>query len=460
MSVMTRFVALKITTARLSNTAAINRESSLYQKLASSQTSSKVTLSSECFNKLLDSFQISGPNGVHTAFVFEPLGPHLETALLFTPEFSHGETLDKDDKLWKYMPENRRFPKNLGKRILRNVLHGLQYFHAHGVVHGDLHQGNILVTIRDLVCTADKIREVQQRPEDGKALKRRDGKLDLWAPPYQLGPAGLLQYSSTELDPYVKITDIGGAFLVDEPPPGEIVTPSENRAPEIHLGLSSFLGPGIDIWSFGCLAFWIITGHYLFLPGQLVGSEEAVKDINLIQFSEVIGSLPETMFRAWERGESYFTQDRATRRSEMLADGEDGTWDFLETDDYDEIDGHSENRAEEDEEGSRRMCTRRDNVDLEEADDHKDDAGSDMSYSWLSGSIATDEEVPLISMAPCRSLEERFADKKPPDVGEVEAQEIVHLLRWIFQYDTATRPTAEEILNHSWFQTEGQDVAL
>lgn len=209
---MTRFVALKITTARLSATAT-NRELSLYQRLASSPSSSAVTLSSECFAKPLDSFQISGPNGLHHAFVFEPLGPHLDDVLRFTPEFGIGEFFASDGTFLKGIPKFYRFPKILGKRILRNVLHGLRYLHAHGVVHGDLHRGNILVTIRNLECTAGRIRELEQQPEDGRALKRLDGKLDLWAPPYQLAPAGLLQYSSTDLDPYVKITDIGGGKL-------------------------------------------------------------------------------------------------------------------------------------------------------------------------------------------------------------------------------------------------------
>lgn len=210
---MTRFVALKITTARLSNTTA-NRELSLYQRLARSPTSNAVAPGSECFSMLLNSFQISGPNGLHTALVFEPLGPHLEEVLRFTPEYGHGEIFGSDGNLCKGIPEFQRFPKQLGKRILRNVLSGLRYLHAHGVVHGDLHRGNILVTTRDLECTADKIKELQQRPEDGQPLKRLDGKLDLWAPPYQLEPAGLLKYSSTELDPYVKITDIGGGRLL------------------------------------------------------------------------------------------------------------------------------------------------------------------------------------------------------------------------------------------------------
>lgn len=109
-------------------------------------------------------------------------------------------------------PTLHRFPKHLGKRILRNVLHGLQSLHVSGIVHGDLHIGNILLTNR-LKCITETIGELQQRPEDGTFLKRLDGKQDLWAPPYLLAPAGLLKYSSTELDPYVKIADIGGGEL-------------------------------------------------------------------------------------------------------------------------------------------------------------------------------------------------------------------------------------------------------
>lgn len=197
------------------------------------------------------------------------------------------------------------------------------------------------------------------------------------------------------------------------------------------------------------------------MPGQFVGSEEAVRDINLIEFSEVIGPLPEVMFRAWERGESYFAQDRTTRRSEMLADGKEGTWDFMETDDYDGIDENSESgeegqegeEEEDDEEGGGVAFTRRDNAELGEADDDEDDADYAMLEAWPSVRAATDEEEPLIIMAPCRSLEERFAAKKPHDVDEAEEQQIVHLLRWIFQYDAAARPTAEEILEHPWFQS-------
>lgn len=196
-------MAIKITTARLSDSA--NRELSLYQHLANSTSSST---NSACFIELLNSFQIQGPNGLHTAFVFEPMGPHLWAVLDATPEFHHG-SLFEDDDFFKGVPKYRRFPLHLGKRILKNVLQGLKYLHSHDIAHGDLHMGNVLVTTQRLECNSSTIAELQQKPEDGEPLKRLDGKRDLWAPSYQLAPAGLLKYSSIEFDPYVKIADIG-----------------------------------------------------------------------------------------------------------------------------------------------------------------------------------------------------------------------------------------------------------
>lgn len=193
----------------------------------------------------------------------------------------------------------------------------------------------------------------------------------------------------------------------------------------------------------------------------MVGSKEAVRDMNLIQVSEVIGPLPELMFKAWERGETYFGPDRSTRRNEMLVDGEDGTWDFKEVDDYNRIGDNSESGEGEgeydDNKGGEGSFTCRNDVELKEADDLEDYADLDMSGSWPS--IATDEEEPLVMMAPCRSLEGRFDDNKPQDVDEVEEQQVLHLLRWIFQYDAAARPTAEELLDHPWFRNMEHEVA-
>lgn len=36
------------------------------------------------------------------------------------------------------------FPRRMVKRILRQVLLGISFLHSHGVIHGDIHTGNLL----------------------------------------------------------------------------------------------------------------------------------------------------------------------------------------------------------------------------------------------------------------------------------------------------------------------------
>lgn len=175
--------------------------------------------------------------------------------------------------------------------------------------------------------------------------------------------------------------------------------------------------------------FLIITGRYLFPADYLVGSDEVTRDINLIQFSEILGPLTETMFIAWARGASYFADDdKKTRLSETLnLDGKYGTWDFMRLD-CNDAEGQGGDEGEEEE-----------------------DAASEISEeSWSESS--TTAETPLIIMAHCQTLEKRFTEKKPEDIDEAEEKQIVHLLRWIFQYDAAMRPTVQQILDHPWFR--------
>jgi serine/threonine protein kinase len=64
----------------------------------------------------------------------EVLGPNLDSLLKHHPGFQIGE------------PWEHRFPKHFAKRVLRDTLLGLDFPHSHGVVHGDLHPGNILAS--------------------------------------------------------------------------------------------------------------------------------------------------------------------------------------------------------------------------------------------------------------------------------------------------------------------------
>lgn len=191
------FVAIKIHTARISQSA--QSELSLYEFLASAEPEQPTN--EHYLVGLLTCFELTGPNGQHTCFVFEAMGPNLSD-MLRSQEFQVGHPFDDDFC--------HRFPRHIAKRILKEVLRGLQFLHRNNVVHGDVHKGNVLVNTLLPQYAADSLNKLRQPPDQARPLERLDGKKDLWAPPYLLPPANLRSYVSLELDPITKLTDIGG----------------------------------------------------------------------------------------------------------------------------------------------------------------------------------------------------------------------------------------------------------
>lgn len=126
------------------------------------------------------------------------MGPQAESMLYASPICQDGP--------WY----NRRFPTAWSRRMLRDVLLGLNFLHSNGVVHGDLHLGNILLTVEGIDATAATITKLQQQPAEGSYLERLDGlEVDASAPAYVLAPKELFEYVSFELHPLAKITDLG-----------------------------------------------------------------------------------------------------------------------------------------------------------------------------------------------------------------------------------------------------------
>jgi len=105
-------------------------------------------------------------------------------------------------------------PKEWARRILRDTLLGLQFLQSNGIIHGDVHPGNILFTINLPRLQSDPSDSLQQHPDEHLKLERLDGKVDLWAPKYLLGPKSLYEYTSLDLDPLVNISDFGGGKII------------------------------------------------------------------------------------------------------------------------------------------------------------------------------------------------------------------------------------------------------
>ena len=147
---------------------------------------------------LLDSFDHQGPNGTHQCLVFELMGPGVSQMIDLSPDCQIGEH-------WE-----RRMPLSWTKKILRDILLGLQRLHSLGIVHGDLSPGNILFTLPTISLESHPADELCQQPNEHDQLERKDGKTDIWAPKYLFEPKPLYEYVSLDQDPIVKLGDFGG----------------------------------------------------------------------------------------------------------------------------------------------------------------------------------------------------------------------------------------------------------
>ena len=158
----------------------------------------------------------------------------------------------------------------------------------------------------------------------------------------------------------------------------------------------------------------MLVGRPLFVGLQnLEGKpyDEITNDEHLCQIWDVIGPFPQSLREKWRRADNYFGSD-----DEKLQPQDEGEDSPNEDKDEDIRDAGNSARA---------------------------DAESDEEMSDTSS-------VSLAYPGEYSSLERQFADEKPDDIGETEEQEILHLLRWIFQYDPSRRPSTAELLDHPW----------
>lgn len=113
-----QWVSLKIKKSRISE-GSIGQDQEIQALLALEKcyASSDQKLP-RCFTRLLETFQVTGPNGTHNCLVTELVGPSVARVLRACDLF--GETLRPDTIL----------------RASRRVLQGVDFAHKSGVAHG------------------------------------------------------------------------------------------------------------------------------------------------------------------------------------------------------------------------------------------------------------------------------------------------------------------------------------
>ncbi|PQE26917.1 serine kinase protein [Rutstroemia sp. NJR-2017a BVV2] len=367
-----RYVVLKILTADLTVS---DSETSILKAIAQSELSHP---GRQHVMTMKEHFKHTGTNGEHGCLVFEPMGQSVTNVLQHLPKPLRPKT---------GFPQ--RCPIWMAKSILRQALLGLDFLHQIRIAHGDLQEGNLLFSARDLSAVGEEAlsptllpmeEEVRCRFRTYELVERVDGKTDLWAPKFLFlsQPLTEPEFANLDQDFVIKVSDMGSAFFLDDPPE-DLRTPITLRSPERFVGSVPTISD--DIWAFGCLVFKSITGGAIPMV-HMMGNREDTEDRYLLNLFGILGPVPLDLLSKWPRSDRYFN-----------AEGE-----------------HLRNHVGELPEGSN-----------------------------------------LSELQSLPNLEGLFDREKPAELSDEDARQAKRILRWVFQYDISKRPSASELLEDPWF---------
>ena len=346
--------------------------------------------SSKFLTQLIRSFEVKGPNGLHTCLVFEPMGPSAQVMKEELPEFG-GRKYNVD----------LRFPLPMAKSILKQVLQGLVYLHGKDICHGDVQPGNILFGVPQIESVEANDLAQHEAEDCCFPVKRLDGRNPApSAPDYLVLDAPLVDFVDLESGFKIKLSDLGAAYLIGNLPEKD-VTPLGLRAPEaIWSGKAS---PHQDMWSFGCLTFELLTGRQLFSVTRFGYNENEMNDSHMLQ---LFNTLPQNFARSeylekWDNAGEYFDVSSGKQTKSWIGEK------MPELSESNSLPAHTVAKIE-------RL---------------KDDPAA-LRFATLG---------------------ERLAERKPVGMSDDEAQEVKVLLERILQGNSEARPTAAVLLEDPWF---------
>ena len=192
--------------------------------------------------RLVEQFEVEGPNGRHVCLSLQLLGYSL---------------------LRCYKPGQEGMPLEKVKEVMNQVMLGLDFLHTKAkIIHTDIKPENILLSEPGAVSLSSN---------GGSPLK-------------------------------VKIGDLGSACWTTKRFSVSIGT-REYRAPEALLGVEDY-GTEVDVWAAACTAFELATGEYLFKPKER--EEWSRDEDHLLRITELVGHLPKAVIKAGFHGPTYY----------------------------------------------------------------------------------------------------------------------------------------------------------
>ncbi|KXX74834.1 Protein kinase dsk1 [Madurella mycetomatis] len=231
---------------------------------------------------LLESFYHEGPNGRHLCIVLGLLGPKPTSIADRCPDY--------------------RLGGHLARSVSRQLLLAVDYLHATGVAHGDIHMGNVLFRLPEHEESLELVMKDLGPPQIGKVQRRDGAPLEPGVPEYLVEPA---DYNVKVQDRFtdVELIDFGESFFITDPPK-QISTPVSLHPPELVFQHS--LTSAVDLWNLGCTTYELVIGRTPF--------ESDYNDKELVpQFEKVIGGFPAQWIQnAVDRGVMEKTPDNSS----------------------------------------------------------------------------------------------------------------------------------------------------
>lgn len=254
---------------------------------------------------LLDHFTHKGPNGDHLCLVSEVGGPSIKQFNSCPGEYKG----------------SRRLEASVARNVCLQAIHGLNYIHSTGVVHGglqchttslifkkltiksDLTPANILLQLANIdEWTEEQIYERLGIPQKEEVIYA-SSKLpvtDSSFPDYTVAAINMKEVNPKWIANDIMIIDFGIAFL-QTAPSFDLGTPKSYCAPEFLFGC--YRSVASDIWALGCTIFEIRTGSRLFKYDGIPRRDEM-----LIAAVRLLGTFPDEWWDAWKEGLKWYRQ--------------------------------------------------------------------------------------------------------------------------------------------------------
>ncbi|PYI32503.1 kinase-like protein [Aspergillus indologenus CBS 114.80] len=280
-----KYVAIKVTIA--DSAPAQSQERNILRRLNTAESKTQSHPRRASIPPILDEFIIPGPNGEHRCLV-TPVGM-----------MSLAEAKDASSFRLFQLPVARAFSAQL-------VL-AVAYLHSRGIVHADLHDGNILVLLPKSMdaLSREQLYEKYGRPHHEPVVCLDERPLPDGVPANAVVPIWLGKASEcvSVAEAHVVVTDYGESFMPATTMRHHSNTPYTLVPPEIHFEPEESLSFSGDIWTLAC-TIWTLVGQRPLFEGFNASADWVIKE-NV----DTLGKLPPRWWQRWGSRSRWFNED-------------------------------------------------------------------------------------------------------------------------------------------------------